>query len=334
MGKRIKREVAVYTLPRQVVELIITYAGRKGLIELSSTNKNYRQEMSPYVFSQVKTIWHNFEVDWFQEFLLSKRQWIQQFRIVDCYSYGEWQTDIFSLVLNKLPYLRVFIINSYNSTNWFKYRHNDTIKCLNMYYDFTHNETEQVYQNPNPKKIRRLSRSSNLPRIFNLNHLNNFKLLTNITLNDFHFNWDESEHINFLHLRFLSLTNCTWEYPFSLVKFNENNSLISLDLKYSNNNAFILSERFSNFLEHPLQKQSHIEKLAVVCGNCRIQRYLSVNQVKIFLDPDNFPHLMELDLRGWVIDSKTFQGYVDTLGSRYKRPINVRLEADHTQVQV
>lgn len=325
MGKRLKRDISIYTLPTEVLEVIFLYLGRPGLIQLSTTCKTYRRELTPYVFDKVKTIWHNFEVEGFEGFLNDKCQWTRQLRIIDTYSYGEWQLDIFTKALNRLPYLDTFIINTYNSTNWFKYRQNPTIKSIKLYYDFNHNETELLYQNPNPKKINRLSRSSNLPKIFNLNHLNNFKSLTNLSLDEFHFNWDEAENINFLHLKRLTLVNCTWEYPFTPIKFNENNSLISLQLYYTNDNAFILSERFSKFLAQPLQSHCKVEKLAIGFRNCKIQRYLSTNQFMIFIGEHNFPHLVELDLTGWVIDDKLIRGYLETLDLHHIHQMKIRI---------
>ncbi|EGV65780.1 hypothetical protein PSN45_003426 [Yamadazyma tenuis] len=326
--KRLKREVNVTTLPDQVIELIQFHAGRKSVVSLSSVNKSYRTSLEKFVFDCLKTTWYNLQNNEFQMFLEQRKSFITSMRFIDTYSYGEWQIDVFEGVLNKLPQLQTFVVNSFNSSNWLKYRASTTIRRMEMHYDYTHNETHELYENPNPKNINRLSRSSQLPKIFSLHHLCGFPRLSDLTLTDYHFNWDEK--MDSLNVQFLHLKNCTWEYPFTPAKFNENNSLITFGLTYTHDHAFLLSERFDKFVNEPFQIGCKINKLAVVIQCCERPHYLSFNKVKMFLNRNIFPDLEELDLSGWAADFKTLHRYLVAIGDVPVKSLKVSLgELEH-----
>lgn len=323
--KRIKRDSDILTLSDHVFQRIIQFAGTSGLVALSSTCKRYREELEPYVFQNIKAIWHDFETEDFKDILNQKRHLITQIRIIDSYSYGEWQIDIFTETLNKLPCLQRFVINSYNSSNWCKYRKNDTIRTLEMYYDPDHKETESLYQNPNPKNINRLYKPTNLPKIFNLNHVNNFHHLTDLRLTGFHFNWTETEDLKCIQLKFLKLVDCTWQYPFEILKFNETNSLISLEVNYTKANTFTYSERFSMFLAQPLQPGNNLESLTIRYNIEIGHRLLSTELLETVINKEKFPRLTRLKLEGWETTDELLASHLARLGFSGSHPMRITL---------
>lgn len=296
------------SLPLQVLEKIFILIGSGGILKLMTLNRQFYQIMVPYVYKQIKIIWHDLSVAGFHQFINKYKGFIEKLRIVDCYGYGEWQLDstcIFDLDLYALE------VNSYNSSNWLKYKYNYSLKSLKMYHDPIHNETESIYTNPNPKNINRV-KSTNVPKIFNLTHLGQFNQLHRLDLTNYHFNWDDT--VTSPIIKFLSLTNCTWEYPFTLNKFNETNSLLTLNLIYSGDNLFVLLERFGKFLTTPLQCGSNIEQITIHFINYKCKRTLSINQLQTFL---KFPKLHRLDLRTWNADLNSITRFIDTYDHRY-----------------
>lgn len=329
--KRFKRDFSIYCLPEQVLELILTYSGSEAFVNLSSTNKSHREQLFLLIFESIKVTWYELQEPDFESFLIRNRSIISQIRIVDSFSYGEWNVDIFHKSLKNLPKLTKFAVNSFNSSNWLKYRENDTLTCLKMYYDFRHNETEECHANPNPKNIRRLNKPSRIPKIFDLHHLRGFKNLKQLHLTDYHFNWDEK--MDLISLRSITLVDCTWEYPFMPLKFNENNSVIEFKLQYSDNNSFILLERFVKFLSDPFQDNCNIEKMAIALTltetECKIH-YLSFGKLNSFLSRRKFPNLKDLDFTGWEIDEKTLINYLAQIGSIQIDTLTVNLHNQRT----
>lgn len=301
--KRLKREITIYSLPDQVIEFIRDITGRDSFKTLLLVNKSYQQELERFVYCNIKALWYDLQQQLFVSFLVRRKRFITSIRIIDTYSFGEWQINVFDDVFTQLPYLQQLSVNTFNSSNWLKYRSNQLLKSLDLYYDIEHHETQNLSQNPNPKNINRLTKSSNLPKIFELDHLRGFKNLTTLTLNNYHFNWDEK--CLGPNLKQLKLVNCTWEYPFTPAKFNESNSLIRFELHYTEQVAFLYLERFSKFLDEPFKFATNINKLIVGLEGNAVAKNLPSNRLRMFLDNSIFPHLKHLDLSGWITDEKS-----------------------------
>ncbi|RKP28859.1 hypothetical protein METBISCDRAFT_28715, partial [Metschnikowia bicuspidata] len=66
----------------------------------------------------------------------------------------------------------------------------------------------------------------------------------------------DDETAPLVRLRTLKLDNCSWEYPFNLASFNQNNTLRTLRVFYSHDNTFVLLERYEDYLRHSFQGHS------------------------------------------------------------------------------
>lgn len=315
MRKRLKYD-KLYVLPVDVLELIIEYISRKDIINLSSTNKTVRTEFKWLLFQKMKGTWHDIQNPDFQKFCLSNKQFIQTFRIVDCFGYGEWQIDIFERILNKLQ-ARELIINSYNSSNWLKYR-KGKFERMELHYDPSqHDESTYYQQNPNPKNIVRLSHNQGSPKIFDLNHLVNFPNIKYLTLHKYHFNWQD--HNNNIHLKVLKLINCSWDYPFQLHQFDPHQSLTELHLVYTDNNSFILLERFSTFLNEP--KVTQLNHLLIILHTTTIVKTLSKERLSVFFNQRLFPKLKTLNLIGWKYDYHFLKSFINSTNCQIEKII-------------
>lgn len=313
--KRLKREISLCSLPDQVLDLVFEYSGTAALVNLSSMNKYYREQLLAMIFKRIKVTWFELQALEFQQFLVRNKAIVRQIRVIDSFSYGEWQVDIFKGILQEIPHLAKFAVNSFNSSNWLKYREHENITCLKMYYDFKHNETEECHANPNPKNIQRLNKPSKIPKIFDLHHLKGFRNLVQLHLSDYHFNWDEK--MDLISLKLITLVDCTWEYPFTPLKFNENNSVIEFKLQYSDDNSFILLERFVKFLSDPFQNNCHIQRMGITLTSTEHGRvhYLSFSKLNSFLNEQKFPNLKDLDFTGWEIEEKSLFNYLTQIGT-------------------
>ncbi|CAH2355438.1 hypothetical protein CLIB1423_26S00804 [[Candida] railenensis] len=322
-------------LPNDLIFRILSLLSRSDVIKFSCMNRHYRSELSPIIFNKVKTNWYELiskkEEPRFDLFSLP-----EYIRLVDFYSYGEWQIDIFSILHLRFPRLTHLSINSANSSNWLKYRTSSYIKELCLYYEKGHNETQDLQHEPNPKNILKLSRTaSNSPRIFDLAHLHDFKLLTKLSLDSYHFNWSESANICCSLLE-LNLLNCTWEYPFTLAQFNLSRNLKSLKLKYIENHPFILSERFGKFLEDPKGNVVLRDRESGGEGEVAELSYYSLDTLETFLlsfdqhtdstwrkllstkqlskfNSQSFPKLKNLELSGFQMNLESYRSFTKIL---------------------
>jgi hypothetical protein len=362
------------TIPHDMLELIFLYVDKKDVINVASLDTKYRLHFKPYIFSHTKMTWFDLleEIEkskltleknelsleksltgtrdllekggYSQEdgFLEKYKYCIKRIRIIDSYSYGEWQID-FLKYLENFPYLTQLVVNSGNSSNWLKYRSNNCIRHLSLYFDPDHCETQNKFLSINPKNIIQLIRATNQPRIFNLNNVKSFSRLSHLELNSYHFNWEPSE-LATIHLILLSLTNCTWEYPFSLSQFNTNNTLQALIIKFSSNNAFILSERFNKFLNNvDTENLSSIQTLvinfdAVPSTTSPIpsletvilswDKYLSLGVLTRFLNRNRYPNLNNLCLYGWLLKLQNLSEYFKNIDANHLHVLDLRVMTD------
>lgn len=298
-------------LPPELLEHIFGLLSRRDVISLSCTDSHHRSELSRYVYNGAQILWYDLTNG--THGLLEHSRWVQSLRIVDHYAYGEWQIDIFGGHLSRdvFPNLRHLYVNSTNSTNWLKYRENDFLTSLSLYFDPTHLE---LLQKLHSAPLRPAIVSTN-PKIFNITHLNHFTRLTELFLDLYHFNWHFHDDLNQLtRLQKLKIRNCTWEYPFNLSQFNLNDSLETLEIEYSESNSFILSERFNTFLEAPLTGHSHsIRDLSIVFEDYpdhTWHKLLSFRQLGSLINKESFPRLRHLMLSGWLLNISHFHQYL------------------------
>lgn len=323
-------------LPNDVLFAIFDHLGPLDLVHLASTSTSFRHELLLVVLLKVKVTWSDlisyFDIlhdksppltppNVFKKYI----HLVHGLRITDYYSYGEWQIDIFDRVLGKFPELVHLSINSINSSNWLKYRGLDNLKSLTLYFDELHVNNSSSLPKPN-------SILSTNPKIFSIYHLVNFTNLQKLELFSYHFNWDNFEEPRLLDLRLkqLTLNNCTWEYPFQIHQFNENNCLHTLEINYSKNHSFILSERFNEFLSNPLHSNSQsIEKL-VLCfsqyDDHSWHKHLSIPQFEKFIDPAKFPNLRDLRLFGWILNLRNFSQFAYKANSFSLNRLDLKVE--------
>jgi hypothetical protein len=228
------------------------------------------------LFRSVKTTWQQLTVEC--GILQKFKHHIDTLRISNSYSYGEWHCDIFKMLQITVPGLRHLIVNSNESSNWLKYRSLSTITSLTLYSEDSRPKTT---------------------RVFDLNHLANFPNVTQLTLHNYHFNWNDiSPPINTLKVGKLTLNGCSWEYPFKLSQFNKDNGLTSLTIIY-HNHSFILSERFNEYLTKVDEGLFSVTELTLECT-----KSLSPQLLQSILE--NYPNLQLLQLLNWHVIADVF----------------------------
>ena len=81
--------------------------------------------------------------------------------------------------------------------------------------------------------------------MFHLVHLDKFSNLHTLYLHRYNFRWGyDDETAPLVRLQTLKLDKCSWEYPFNLASFNQNNTLRTLRVIYSHDNTFVLLEQY------------------------------------------------------------------------------------------
>lgn len=301
-----RRSLTLADLPGDVAAKIFNHVSSTDTCAVSSVNKRFRAEFVPIVFRRIRVRWSDLErasadkrnseiVKVFSEYA----HLVEEVRIVDCYSYGEWQIDVFRLL--PFPNLTRVVINSINSSNWLKYRSHNGIKLISLYLDRSIVNTSHA---PATKVM-----SSN-PKMFSIDHVSNFSNLKELSLDSYHFDWDTREVTVDVGITSLRLTNCTWEYPFHLGQFNRNNKLETLELVFSSNNSFILSERFNEFLALPLKHDAaSLELMSITLRDYDTNgwhKHLSILQFERFVDAAHMPRLRSLKLHGWLLNLRDF----------------------------
>lgn len=319
-SKRRRVDISLLNLPTDILIICLQQLSSTDVINLSCLNKQYRAELIRFVFNRIKCTWYDLTKLNPSSVINGHNRFTSQVRIVDSYSYGEWQIDIFPIMHSYFPNVSRLLVNSSSSSNWLKYRESTIITGLTLYYETGHHESETatslLSNSNNPKRISHKLVSNNA-KLFNLFHLDNMPNLTTLTLNNYHFNWenDKDTGSHHIHLKKLYLIDCTWEYPFDLSQFNIGNSLTQLLIQYTNNNSFILLERFTKFLENPTNfKQTAIQELSILFTNFDTSwlKPLSTKQLNRFMG-DFFPDLIFLRLSGWCLNLKDFNSYMSLL---------------------
>ncbi|CAK9437916.1 uncharacterized protein LODBEIA_P22940 [Lodderomyces beijingensis] len=237
-------------LPEDIINQVLSKLTKTDILHLSMTDSRHRQQFKPRIFNKIRASWwkliEDIELD--DSFLHHNRRYIYELHVVDAYPNGEWNIDLFEDVLSYLPHLCCLKINSVNSSSWLKYRSNDCIQKLTLYGDSTNRESELKLH---PQTNRRHSHppSKNIKKLFSMEDISNFKMLKILKLSDYEFNCRfDNATFPVIMLETLDLTDCTWNYPFSLSHFNYNQSVKHLRLRFSPSNSFLLSERYHQFL--------------------------------------------------------------------------------------
>ena len=255
--KTFKAFITFLDLPSEIVDLIFLHLSRTDIINLSSICSSYREFLSDRVLHNVKASWEMLlkEADGKTKFLLEHKLQVQQLHISEPNSLCEWNLDIFEDVLRRLPKLRHLKINTTSSSNWLKYRSNDAIQELTLYLN-------------RPQTLLRGSRLEVPRRSFNIEHINNFKMLRALTVYRYNFLWDSMEVVYpVMMLENLKVINCDWSYPFKISQFNYNHSLKTLHLEWLETDQFLLSERFKDFSQFDDEGLQSIESLAIVINS-------------------------------------------------------------------
>lgn len=310
--KRQKFRLNILTIPNDIQNLIFSKLQKKDIISLSSINKEHREELISTVFKNIKGTWHSLVND---KLILSKYSYnIIQLRITDCDSYSEWQVD-FNSFLRKLPNIKHLLINSGNSSNWLKYRSNCQINELSLFFE----NLEQ----PTVNNVI----SSRSPRIFSIEHVNKLENLKRLNLDSYHFNWEPKDNFKVAHIESLTLNNCTWEYPFKLSQFNYSGTIKKMVITYSKKNAFILSERFNQFLigSEVFENVEDLEILlfnndSITLNEYRFwEKYLYWANFSKFFDRIMFPLLKRLKLHGWDLNLENLRIFLRKINREQNR---------------
>lgn len=264
---------SLLNLPDDIFNEIFSQISKTDIINLASSDKSTRSWLVSRIFKQIKCRWRDVE----KVTVLSKYcHIVTDLRLEDCCRYSEWHLNPFPAIETNLPNLKHLAINSNDSSNWLKYRTMKLITKLTLY------DADII----------------TVPRIFSIEHLKNFPNLTDIHLRNYHFDWSSSEVKSTLRIKRLSITNCSWGYPFKISQFNVDQNLKTLDINYTNH-SFILSERFQDFLNEINPDLFSVTELKINCNKSLPPSILS-NIIT------NYPELKDLTLLGWKIDFQNF----------------------------
>lgn len=328
--KKRRVELSILKLPTDILIICFQQLSPIDIINLSCVDKQHRHELTRFIFNRIKCTWHSLMSLEHSSDIAKVYPFASQLRVLDCYSYGEWQIDPFPR-LHYFPNLSHLLINSSSSSNWLKYRQNNQITKLTLYYEAGHSESEAMVDanlnSKNPKRINHLVSTN--AKIFSLLHLCDFSNLTEVTLYDYHFNWeiDDTSQLHAILLKALALIDCTWEYPFELGQFNVNSSILTLSIRYTSNHAFILLERFTKFLENPMDSNSEsIQALSIIFQSKYDTwlKVLSTTQLSILLG-EKFPKLLYLRLSGWLLNLNTFNSYMELLNDNNLKMLDLSI---------
>lgn len=265
-------------LPDSVLDQIWGLVSTQDIKNLLLMNSYYRESLIPYIFLFVGVTWHQLLEDSKECVISMYRDYIRSINVILPDSQKEYKENTFGELLStkRFPNLTRVAVNSTNSSYWLRYNKCDQIRDLELYTDA-------------PLKSR---------KIFDLAHVQHFTSLRLLTLDDYHFVVSEDE-IVVPRLHRLHLHNCTWKWPFTLTKFNVHDTLTELSVSFSDDNVFVFSERFRDFLQTPLTgHSSSLRSLKIAFSNSSDNpRILLLNVLQNLLDA--FCDLENLTLTGW-----------------------------------
>lgn len=308
-AKRYKRQRLLTDLPEDLLEIIFSHLLPSDVKSLSLVCREFRERLVIYMFKHIKATWDQI-IDLHKNkqgtAISQYRHLVRSLRIIEANSFNEYQQKTFGTLLSPsvLPNLIRVTVNSDNLSYWLKYNESFHIRSLSLYSD---------------KEV-------NSIKIFHLSHIAGLHGLRQLCLSKYHFNWIEEEAPNLSTLETLSLQDCTWEYPFNLEYFNHSDSLHDLSITYSNNNPFILLERFINFLEAPFPSRASslrnikISFFGITCN----KKFLTMTIFSRLLH--TFDALELLVLEGWTANLAYLRTGLKQHKFRFPTSIKLSLE--------
>ena len=314
-----KLQTLLLDLPTELLSQVLRLISRSDACSLCSINKKHRKVLKPLVFLDVKSSWHHL-IEAIDDGKTTNAEYVQNLRIIDSFSYGEWQIDLFEN-LKRFPILHSLAVNSCNSSNWLKYRLSNAVKRLTLYHEEDHRESDlyrmdQLQKSTKSSSTRPIAKQvvSTSPKIFSLFHLNGLANLNELLLHKYHFSWNSDEEISTGRLHTLHLVDCTWEYPFTLSRFNTLGLLQRIEITY-HGHPFVLLERFAKFLDSPMQNanSSIVDFLIKLVDfhDASWRKVLLPRQLKRFA----FENLRTLELLGFILNINSHTGYFEVVSS-------------------
>ncbi|CEP64395.1 uncharacterized protein LALA0_S11e03114g [Lachancea lanzarotensis] len=259
--------------PHELILQLTYMLDRKDVLALSSTNKMLRKRLRPYVFDQVKCSWHELTHCWklTSDVHVPIRcpELVETMRISTSCSNSEWAFPFHVLFDHEscMTNINSLVLPTSGSTNFFKYC-KKAPRLLKLRIVADRNDSE-----------------------FSLEHMQNFPALRELSLSNFHIEDHEITEFDLCpDLKTVTLTNCTWSYPFNIEKLGKD-KISALHLIYSN--SFIMSERFRYFLSYP--GFTNLEELSVVNNENNLRLTISVQIMALI---KAIPSLKTLKLTG------------------------------------
>lgn len=287
--KRQKTQTALQDLPQDLLQIVASYLQPHDMVNLSMVSHSMRHRLLPIIFSKAQATWMQImSLHEKNEVCFFNKHHVRSLRITDAVSFNEYKQNTFGQLLSPevFPNLIEVSVNLINLSYWLRYNKCTHVRALTLY-------SNNVFRGV---------------KIFELSHVDNFASLRLLCLHNYHFNWDNSDSRPKIGLNNLSLHDCTWEYPFDLALFNPDDTLRHLTITYSNNNSFMLLERFISFLKDPFV--DHSESLRTVAIE-----FVDITENKKLLTPTilhtfltAFSGIERLYLAGWTANINYLRG--------------------------
>lgn len=230
-------------LPCDILDRIFGYLSRRDVKQLSLVSRKFRRRTIYYLFESLQGTWDRLLNSENSE----ARKWfshVKEFRILSAESKFEYHTNALQVVTDSslYPNLHKISVNTESLSFWLKNHRCNNVTNLLLYQEGLRRSQEKM---------------------FHLSHIDSFTHIHTLYLQRYNFRWGQDEEVMPLaRLRKLTLENCTWEYPFNLARFNQYDTLQTLSIVYSDDNTFVLLERYNNYLKSPFE--GHLSSLRFV----------------------------------------------------------------------
>lgn len=307
MYRDLSRVECLVDLPCEILDRIFSHISRKDVKQLSLVSRKFRSRTTYYLFESLQGTWADLINSGNSE---AKKHFSQakKFRITLPESKFEYHTNALQTVTDSslFPNLHKISVNTESLSFWLKNHGCNNVTHLLLYQEGLKRSQEKM---------------------FHLCHLDRFTSIQTLYLQGYNFQWGQGEEVVLLaRLRKLTLENCTWEFPFDLASFNQFDTLQTLNIIYTNNNTFVLLERYSSYLRNPFPR--HLSSLKFITfsfvNSHLFNGHLTPTVLYSFLEC--FSGLRELRLCGWVT---TLQDLRHVLIPRvYEDPFKLYLEID------
>lgn len=306
-------KLTLFDLPHEVLEQIFCRVAGKDIKLLSCVNRECRDKVSFYLFRKIRGSWEQLTELGDSKVSFVQKNYVRDIEITSAEAKYEYQTNALQRVLNLsvFPNVTGVSVNSNSLSFWLKNHDCPNISVLLLYL---------------------ASSSRGSEKLFHLSHVDLFSNLRKLYLSNYNFRWGQDDEVQPLSaLQELNLYNCTWEYPFNLARFNQHDTLTSLTITYSDDNTFVLLERYLDYLRTPFQGHLHsLRRVDLAFTHCRLYNgHLSPTVLYNFLEC--FSGLEELKLRGWATNLESLR-YV-LLARDYEDPFNLRIEVGYEDEQ-